>query len=47
MSKPKEPPAPITKAMRDGKEPLRTFGDLLQFLEKKEEPAAGDEAPGT
>ncbi|MBM4012635.1 MAG: RNA-binding transcriptional accessory protein [Planctomycetes bacterium] len=47
VSKPKEPPAPITKAMRDGKEPLRTFGDLLQFLEKKEEPAAGDEAPGT
>jgi hypothetical protein len=29
--------------MREGKEPLRTFGDLMQFLEKKpgdDEPAA-------
>lgn len=30
----KKPPAPLTKEMRDGKEPLRTFGDLKQFLEK-------------
>ena len=38
----KEPPAPITKAMRDGKEPLRTFGDLKQFLEKKGEQPTGE-----
>ncbi len=31
--KPKPKPLiPITKAMIDGKEPLRTFGDLLQFV---------------
>ena len=30
----KKPSAPLTKEMRDGKEPLRTFGDLKQFLEK-------------
>ena len=38
-AKPKAPPAPISKAMRDGKEPLRTFGDLKQFLQK-----SGDDA---
>jgi hypothetical protein len=40
---PKAPPAKISKEMREGKEPLRTFGDLMQFLEKKndgEAPAA-------
>jgi len=45
-SVPKKPPAPITKEMRDGKEPLRTFGDLKQFLEKRseaEDPATGGE----
>lgn len=31
-----KPPKPLTKAMREGKEPLRTFGDLKQFLEKRE-----------
>ncbi len=31
---PSKPAAPITKAMKEGKEPLRTFGDLKQFLEK-------------
>jgi hypothetical protein len=43
VSKPKAPPAKISKEMREGKEPLRTFGDLMQFLEKKndgEAPAA-------
>jgi len=35
VSKPKAPPAEISKEMRDGKEPLRTFGDLMQFFEKK------------
>ena len=31
---PSKPAALITKAMKEGKEPLRTFGDLKQFLEK-------------
>jgi protein Tex len=29
------PMIPITKAMQDGKEPMRTFGDLLQFYQHK------------
>jgi uncharacterized protein len=29
---------PITKAMEEGKEYMRTFGDLLQFVKKKQEP---------
>ncbi|MBM4095122.1 MAG: S1 RNA-binding domain-containing protein, partial [Planctomycetes bacterium] len=38
--KPHRPPkpkfvAPITKAMEDGKEPLRSFSDLMQFYQKK------------
>lgn len=33
---PKKPVAPISKEMREGKEPLRTFGDLKQFFEKRE-----------
>ncbi|NCA11534.1 RNA-binding transcriptional accessory protein [bacterium] len=33
---PKKPPKPLTDAMRQGKEPLRTFGDLKQFFEKRE-----------
>jgi uncharacterized protein len=32
----KKPPKPISKEMREGKEPLRTFGDLKQFFEKRE-----------
>jgi protein Tex len=36
-SAPAKPAKPLTKAMRDGKEPLRTFGDLKQFLEKQED----------
>jgi len=36
-STPAKPAKPLTKAMRDGKEPLRTFGDLKQFLEKQED----------
>jgi hypothetical protein len=28
---------PITKAMEEGKEMLRSFGDLLQFQQKKKE----------
>jgi uncharacterized protein len=33
-----KPLVPITKAMEEGKEYLRTFGDLLQFHKKKQEP---------
>ena len=29
------PTAPITKAMEEGREPMRTFSDLKQFFEKK------------
>ena len=35
--KPKKPAAPITEAMAEGKEPMRTFGDLLQFYARKSE----------
>ncbi|RLS77059.1 MAG: RNA-binding transcriptional accessory protein [Planctomycetota bacterium] len=38
---PNKPAAPISKAMREGKEPLRTFGDLKQFLQPR--PENGDE----
>jgi hypothetical protein len=38
---PRQPAAPISKAMREGKEPLRTFGDLKQFFASK----PGDETP--
>lgn len=30
--KPKAPAVPITDAMKEGKEPMRTFGDLAQFF---------------
>src|SRR5690606_38082639 len=36
--RPKGPPrpvVPITKAMEEGREPMRTFSDLKQFFEKK------------
>ena len=33
---------PITKEMEEGKEYLRSFGDLLQFHKKKKEPKDGD-----
>jgi protein Tex len=46
--RPKPKPAPqipITEAMKKGKEPLRTFGDLKQFLEiKPQEPEGAEEA---
>jgi uncharacterized protein len=32
---PEKPAAPISKAMQEGKEPLRTFGDLKQFFETR------------
>ena len=37
---PRPPAPPITEAMREGKEPLRTFGDLFQFVAQKDEPEA-------
>ncbi len=37
-TKPPQPVKPITPEMVDGKEPMRSFSDLLQFFEKKEEP---------
>ncbi len=37
-----KPAAPISNAMIEGKEPLRTFGDLKQFFEQK---AQGPETP--
>ncbi|MEO1992471.1 MAG: hypothetical protein ABGW78_11100, partial [Pirellulales bacterium] len=33
---PKKPVEPITQEMREGKEPLRTFGDLKQFLDGRD-----------
>jgi len=37
--KPKPKPLkPITKGMVEGVEPMRTFGDLIQFYEKKKGP---------
>jgi hypothetical protein len=32
----KKPVKPITKEMQEGKEPLRTFGDLKQFFENRD-----------
>jgi hypothetical protein len=36
-SKKSAPERPITKGMIEGVEPMRTFGDLLQFYQKKKE----------
>ncbi|MGW8257189.1 MAG: hypothetical protein ACWGMZ_06875 [Thermoguttaceae bacterium] len=40
---------PITDGMKDGKEPMRTFGDLMQFFQHKnkqqEEPEKPPEQP--
>ncbi|NBP79715.1 S1 RNA-binding domain-containing protein, partial [bacterium] len=35
---PRVPAPPITEAMREGREPLRTFGDLFQFVKQSDEP---------
>jgi uncharacterized protein len=48
-AKPAKEAKPLTKAMKEGREPLRTFGDLAQFL-KKGEPAVqpmADEQPAS
>jgi uncharacterized protein len=39
-AKQKKEQKPLTDAMRQGREPLRTFGDLKQFLTRAEEPPA-------
>jgi hypothetical protein len=39
---------PITKAQEEGKEPMRSFGDLQQLFEKKRQapkPPEGEQAP--
>ncbi|MBI3461500.1 MAG: RNA-binding transcriptional accessory protein [Planctomycetes bacterium] len=36
--KPAKPLVPLTKGMKEGKEPLRTFGDLKQFFDIKKKP---------
>jgi uncharacterized protein len=45
---PKRPPKPlipITDAMKTGAEPMRTFGDLLQFYAQKEKSAQPEKKP--
>ena len=37
---------PITKAMEEGKEYMRSFGDLLQFHQKKQQPEADADGAG-
>jgi uncharacterized protein len=37
-AKPKKEAKPLTKAMQEGREPLRTFGELAQFLRSSEPP---------
>jgi uncharacterized protein len=45
--KPKAKPVkPITKAMAEGKEPLRSFSDLLQFMDRKTEKPDSEEKRG-
>jgi hypothetical protein len=36
---------PLTKAMEEGKEPLRSFSDLAQLLDKKKQKPKPDEPP--
>jgi uncharacterized protein len=36
---------PLTKAMEDGKEPLRSFSDLQQLFDKKKQKPKGEEPP--
>ena len=38
----KKPVKPISKEMREGKEPLRTFGDLKQFFENRDSEEAAE-----
>ena len=43
---PKKPARPISKAMQEGREPLRTFGDLKQFLERRSQSDEPPSEPG-
>ncbi len=36
---------PITKAQEEGKEPMRSFSDLMQLFDKKKKPEGGGNAP--
>ena len=40
-----QPQKPITEAMQQGKEPLRSFSDLIQFMQKSKTPASVNEIP--
>ena len=40
-----KPVVPLTEAMKKGKAPLRTFGDLAQFLQLQQPPAKEEETP--
>ncbi|MEX2141199.1 MAG: Tex-like N-terminal domain-containing protein [Pirellulales bacterium] len=40
---PAKPLPPITKKMIEGKEPMRTFGDLMQFVKVKQSPESGEQ----
>ncbi len=45
-SKPAQPAPPITDAMQDGREPLRSFSDLMQFFQtKRDEPSKTSPPP--
>ncbi len=45
--KPKpKPVVPLTDAMKKGAEPLRTFGDLMQFYQQKKSDDPTDQPPG-
>jgi hypothetical protein len=33
---------PITKAQEEGKQPLRSFSDLMQLMEKKKDKKGGE-----
>ncbi|MFM7245282.1 MAG: Tex-like N-terminal domain-containing protein [Planctomycetaceae bacterium] len=45
-AKPKAPRTPISTKMQEGKEPLRTFGDLMQFFEKRQHEDDGPDPAG-
>ncbi len=46
-SKPSQPAPPITEAMQEGKEPLRSFSDLMQFYQTKREEPNQTQSPPT
>ncbi len=47
QSKPKVKAAPITKAMAEGREPMRTFSDLQQFFQRRESKPASPKSSET